>query len=140
MPEPERFDPKHERPLPSESADDLARWLGVWSKMDLAHIIGFPLWEKAVFGALHAAFEPLQAIFTHYAKSGAAGSKSASVALTLQRSELTTLALDVGLATNLFPMSRVLGVFQRADLGDGGAPGDGGLGLHEFLECVTMPS
>ena len=140
VPEPERFDPTHERPLPSESTDDLARWLGVWRRMDLAHINGFPLWEKEVFDALHTAFEPLQAIFTHYAKSGSAGSKSASAALTLQSSELTNLALDVGLATKLFPMARVVGVFERADLGDGGAPGDGGLGLHEFLECVTMLS
>jgi hypothetical protein len=29
--------------------------------MDLAHINGFPLWEHAVYDALHAAFEPLQA-------------------------------------------------------------------------------
>ena len=62
VPEPERFDPTHEQPLPSESTDDLARWLGVWRRMDLAHINGFPLWEKEVFDALHSAFEPLQAM------------------------------------------------------------------------------
>ena len=140
VPEPQRFDPKHAPLLPSESADDLARWLAVWGKMDLAHIDGFPLWEKAVFDALHEAFDPLQAIFAHYAKSGAAGSASASAALILQSSELTTLALDVGMATKLFPMARVVAIFARADLGDGGAPGDGSLELHEFLECITMLS
>ena len=47
VPQPVRFDPSKQPPLPGESAEEHARWLGVWRRMDLAHINGFPLWEQA---------------------------------------------------------------------------------------------
>ena len=46
VPQPVRFDPSKQPPLPGESAEEHARWLGVWRRMDLAHINGFPLWEQ----------------------------------------------------------------------------------------------
>ena len=112
--------------------------------------------------ALHGAFDPLAGIFKHYAMTGAAND-SAAKTHTMQKTELTNLALDIGLATKLFPMVRLAGptaaasprprpispdlpqvrvgeIFERADLGDGGGRGDLGLELHEFLECIVMLS
>ena len=56
----------------------------------------------------------------------------ADEALSMQQQELTDLALDCSLATEAFPMERVITVFERADMADakpGEAPkaGDGAL-------------
>ena len=90
-------------------------FIDVWGMMDLSKLFGFPLWEEDVFFALYGAFNELQSIFAMYAKSNASGSASASQALTMQQTELTDLALDCSLATDAFPMARVVLVFESAD-------------------------
>ena len=59
----------------------------------------------------------------------------------MQQTELVNLALDVGIPTADFPMSRVQGIFARADQDDNdgaGKAGDRALEMHEFLEAVVM--
>jgi len=61
----------------------------------------------------------------------------------MQQTELTDLALDCSLSTDKFPMSRVIELFERADMadakpGEAPKPGDGALELFEFLEAVVM--
>ena len=98
-------------------------------------------------------FPELSSIFQQYAKSGAAGSGSALSALTMQKTELTNLALDCQLANETFSMARVINIFERADQaddtmyrdettgivkGETAKGGDRGLVLHEFFECLVM--
>ena len=108
--------------------------------MDLGHLYGFPLWEKAVFMLLHRSFPELHSIFVTYSKRDDSG--SATALETMQQTELVDLALDCGLATAAFPMARVQLVFARADLVDAGKAGDHGMALdfHEFLEAVVQLS
>ena len=72
----------------------------------------------------------------------------------MQQTELQTLAIDVGLNSAKFSMTRVINIFKRADqvddtykatdadhrvaTGKGAEAGDKGLELAEFLECVVM--
>ena len=49
-----------------------------WSKMDVSHVAGFPVWEREVFELLLKANAELTSIFNHYAKAGSAGSGSAT--------------------------------------------------------------
>ena len=125
--------------LPGMDAAVHALFMGVWAKMDLGHLYGFPLWEKAVFMLLHRSFPELQSIFVTYSKRGTADSGSLE---TMQQTELVDLALDCGLATKAFPMARVQLVFSRADLVDDGKGSDHGMALelHEFLEAVVQLS
>jgi hypothetical protein len=111
----------------------------MWARMDLSHLFGFPLWEKAVFSLLHRNFPELQTIFSAYSV-GKTGSGSTAAMETMEQTELVNLAIDCGLATDAFPMSRVQGVFTRADLKDDGKLGDGALELHEFLEALVQLS
>ena len=69
--------PPMERFNPSKSGAD-KKFLAVWSKVDLSHVCGFPVWEKEVFGLLSRADGELKSIFDYYAKSGTAGSASAT--------------------------------------------------------------
>ena len=128
--------------------------IGTWKKMDLNHVMGFPVWEEEVFGVIQRAFPELVSIFTEYAKSGSAGSGSAKATTTMQSTELTNLALDCELATDNFKMARINTIFQRADQvddtyvvdkadkrkvkGKSAEMGDHGLELHEFMECLIM--
>ena len=116
------------------SLDDHERFLHEWNRMDLSHVHGFPLWEKAVFRTLHSSFSGIRSLFNQYAKhsGGAVSSKS------LQQTELVNMALDCCLATTAFPMARVQAVFTLADLKDDGKAGDMALELHEFLEAVVQ--
>ena len=98
--------------------------------MDLSHVFGFPLWEKAVFRLLHRAFGDINSIFAAHAP--AAGR--------MPQSMLTSLARECGLETEGFPMARVRSVFQRAGQPEDGKAGDGALELHEFLEAVVQLS
>ena len=94
----------------------------VWAKMDLGHLYGFPLWEKAVFTLLHRSFPELHSTFVTYSKRDDSG--SATALETMQQTELVDLALDCGLATAAFPMARVQLVFARADMTEAGKAGD----------------
>ena len=55
----------------------------------------------------------------------------------MQQTELINLALDVGLATDTFPMARVQTIFARADQTDDKRGGDHALQLHSFLEAIV---
>jgi hypothetical protein len=135
----ERFDFRAWAIAASEISEDRAEFLETWAKMDLAHVFGWPLWEKAVFHLLHRSFGDVRSIFSHYAKSGSAGA-SALAGSTLQQTELVNLALDCCLATEGFPMARVQGVFTRADQAEDGKAGDNALELHEFMEALVQLS
>ena len=141
-------------PLPEEDANMLKHFKMVWSKMDLKHVFGFPTWEEQVFTVLRTNFEAISGVFDYYAKSGTAGSASAGSLLTMQQTELQTLAIDVGLNSEKFSMTRVINIFKRADQvddtlkesaadnrvkeGKEAGYGDKGLELHEFFEAVIM--
>ena len=150
----ERFDVSTATQLDGESANDFNNFKATWAKMDLGHVYGFPTWEAEVFELLHSTFEGLRSIFDYYSKSGTAGSASAAKAMTMQQTELQTLALDVGLSSAKFSMTRVINIFKRADqvddtfkvsdadrrvvTGETAKMGDHGLELPEFFECIIM--
>jgi len=131
-----------------------AVWIACYSKMNLSHVYGFPLWEEAVFKVLGAAYNELKLIFQQYAKTGTAGSSTAEHLYTMQKTELTNLSLDCSLATADFSQARVTGCFERANTfddaetvkiagkkvarGKTGEKGDIGLQLHEFMECLVL--
>ena len=125
----ERHDPFKSFPPTGLSAKQHRYFLDeVWAKMDLGHLFGFPLWEKAVFMLLHRSFPELQSIFVTYSRRGTAESGSLE---TMEQTELVDLVLDCGLATKAFPMARVQAVFD-------GKAGDQALELREFLEVVVQ--
>ena len=139
VPKVERLSVESVQPMLGQDPDEHKKFVSTWGKMDLGHVYGFPLWEKEVFQLLHSSDAELLSIFTHYAKSGTAGSSSATLAMTMQQTELVDLALDVGLATQAFPMVRVQNIFERADQNDDKRKAaDNGLAYHEFLEAVVM--
>jgi len=131
-----------------------AKWIACYSKMDLSHVFGFPTWEEGVFRVLGESYNELKLIFTQYAKTGSAGSASAQQLFTMQKTELTNLSLDCGLANEDFSQTRVISIFERADqvddtyvenkknkhakTGKSAEKGDHGLELHEFMECLVM--
>ena len=140
--------------LPGMDTAVHGQFMSMWARMDLSHLFGFPLWEKAVFSLLHRSFPELQSIYVYYSRKGGAGSGSTShrgsashrgstshrTMETMQQAELVDLALDCGLATDAFPMARVQAVFARADATDDGKLGDSALELHEFLEAMVQLS
>ena len=73
------------------------------------------LWQ--VFDILAAAFDEFSSIFSYYAKSGGVGT-SATSAFQLQQAEVTNFALDCGLATKEFAMSRVHSLMEVSDQTD----------------------
>ena len=80
-------------------------------------------------GAPEGHLDALAALLASPARSGAY----------ITRAELINLALDVGLATQAFPMVRVQNIFERADQNDDKRKAaDNGLAYHEFLEAVVM--
>ena len=107
VPKVERFDPKTDGSLHGVDAESQGAFLETWATMNVSRVFGFPLWEKEVFQLLLRSYAELLSIFTHYAKSGGAGSSSAAKAMTMQQTELTNLALDTGLPTEQFPIARV---------------------------------
>ena len=76
-------------------------------------LYAFPTWEKEVFELYSNATGELMSIFRQYSKIG--GSHAAD---TMQQTELTNLALDCGIASEAFPMTRVIQIFERADMVD----------------------
>ena len=105
-PKPPRFEPQAETPETVAST---------WGKMDLSHIFGFPAWEESVFNSIASTYDELVSVFTFYAKSGTAGATSADAAMTIQSTELGNLALDIGVLSEKFNMTRVINIFRRAD-------------------------
>ena len=90
-------------------------WLICWKNMSFKDLHGFPLWETQLHDVLQGAFPELSSVFTHYAKSGSAGTTSAHAAETMQQTELVDMALDCDLTSEAFPMVRVQNIFERAD-------------------------
>ena len=132
------------------------KWIAVYSKMDLSHVYGFPLWEESVFSVLGQNYNELKLVFQQYAKSGSSGSATAQQLFTMQKTEFTNLSLDCGLANESFSQARVTGCFERANqvddtyktsasnknvkTGKSAEKGDIGLELHEFLEAIVLLS
>jgi hypothetical protein len=116
-------------------------FIAMWQRMDLSTLFGFPLWEEKVFNVLFSARHELKSIFSQYAKSTAGGGNEG--AATMQQQELVDLALDCSLASEAFPMERVIEVFESADaVKDAkaiakGAKADGALELYEFNEAIV---
>ena len=110
-----RFDTSTAVPAEGQTLSDLKTFVTFWERIDLSHLFGFPLWESEVFTVLSTNFEQLRSIFDYYAKSGTAGGASAGALLTMQQTELQTLAIDVGMTTDKFSMTRVINIFRRAD-------------------------
>jgi hypothetical protein len=151
-PPPPRFDPKSVQ-LPEKLA---SRILDTWGKMDFSHVFGFPIFEEVVFKGIAGSYEELTSIFTYYAKSGTAGATSADQAMTIQATELGNLALDLGILTESFNMTRIVNIYRRADqvddtikksasdhrveIGEDAKGGDRGLEFHEFLELLMRVS
>ena len=144
QPSPHLFPPSHSRPFSLPC---------LHPQQDLFHVIGFPVWEEQAFAIFAKAWSELTGIFAQYAKSGAAGSGSATSALTMQKTELTNLALDCELCNASFSDARLTTIYERADQVDdtlirdeatgvqkGGSAtmGDHGLEMHEFMECLCM--
>ena len=129
------------------------KWVGVYGRMDLSHVYGFPCWEEGVFKVLGDNYTDLKLIFQQYAKTGSAGSSSAQQLFTMQKTELTNLSIDCGLSNENFSQTRVINIFERADQvddtykvskanrhvksGTSAEKGDHGLELHEFMECLV---
>ena len=84
---------------------------------------------------LQANFGGLHSIFSYYAKRGTAGFTSAKGQVTIQQTELNSLAHDAQLVTKQFSMSRVHEIFQRADRTAEGRAGDRALEVR-----TTTPS
>ena len=78
-------------------------WQMTWSRMNISHVFGFPLWEAEVASVLRSSFGELISIFAFYGRSGTAGFTSTSGAQTLQQTELITMAHDCGLETPEYP-------------------------------------
>mgnify|MGYP006141543405 CR=1 FL=1 len=110
-------------------------------------------WEAGAFAIFAKAWGELQGIFQQYAKAGAAGSGSAQSAMTMQKTELTNLALDCEICNAQFTDAMLGTIYERADQVDdtlyrdettgvqkGAAAkgGDKGLEIHEFCECLCM--
>ena len=113
-----RFDVAKDLATPEEKAiSDVPDWNGMWAKMDLSDVHGWPLWEKEVYLLLGAAFDELASIFAYYSKSGGVGT-SANSAFVLQQAEVTNFALDCGLATKEFMMSRIHVLMEQSDQSD----------------------
>ena len=60
--------------LPGMDTAVHGQFMSMWARMDLSHLFGFPLWEKAVFSLLHRSFPELQSIFRAHSRKGAAPS------------------------------------------------------------------
>ena len=119
-------------------------------------MIGFPLWEEAVFKLLQPVFGELQAIFSNYAQSISGGSLQTTTlqAVTLQDNELVSFCRDAGLITEKLTNARVQSMMKdvanafaatrttgaTADKGQGGGTGVYSAGIHmpAFLVLLLL--
>jgi len=118
VPEPERYDAS------SSGAD--AKLVGIWQKMDLSKVAGFPTWEESVFKVLAGSFASIAAVFHQY-EGDTPG---------LQQAELISLAVDCGLPTETFTSTMIVKLFDRVNKENGG--GDSDLELFEFLQFLVV--
>ena len=70
---------------------------------------------RDITSRIHENCEQLRSIFDYYAKSGTAGSSSATTAMTMQSTELGNLAMDCNIVSEKFNMTRVINIHRRAD-------------------------
>ena len=118
--------PALERYDPSGSGADPA-FIAEWVRMGvgLENVLGFPLWEEAVFKMLGVAFDDLRALFAYYAGDTPG----------MQQAELVDLALDNKMATREYPITKLIALFERSNRESGG--GDADFELHEFLTFLV---
>ena len=100
-------------PAPQLAAHSL--FVETWKALDLSSVVGFPAWEEEVFVLLQPVFEQVSAIFFTYARAvgAAAGTSSATLDETMQENELVALVRDTGLATDAFPIARILTLYVQ---------------------------
>ena len=53
-------------PLPGEGQAEYDGWLRVWQQVHLAHLDGFPLWERQVHDQLHACYAELSEVDAYH--------------------------------------------------------------------------
>lgn len=133
-----RFDASYSQPTGGQPRDEYEAALDTWNKMDLGHIFGFPLWEPEVFELLKANFGELKAIFASYAMSGGS-SGGAFSAMTMDQTELTQFAVDCALETGEFPITRIIAIFERADIVDDAKDGKSKSGQKVRLAEPLVP-
>ena len=92
-----RYDLARSAPLPGQGDEEHAAWLGVWAKLGIEGLHGFPLWEGAVHDCLQPQFAELQSIFRAYAcgtiAAGAAGASQ------MDMEEFNDFAVECALPT-----------------------------------------
>ena len=112
-PKVERFDPRAVAAPPA--------FVDSWSKMNLESIAGFPTWEEPVFKLLAGAYSDLEPLFKHYCGSTPG----------MQQADLVDLAMDNNLATEAYPITKIVALFEQVNKESG--LGDADLEIHEFL-------
>jgi len=110
-----------------------AKFIECWKEMVITDIVGFPVWEEAIFALLQPNFEELFAIFTQYAQSITGGKLQSTAwqAITLQENELASFCRDAGLITQEFSIARVQSLYK--DLCNNSPKLKEGLDLAAFL-------
>ena len=148
-----RFDASKSRALPNENAKEHEVWLGVWAKVRLDGLYAFPLWEKEVFGLLHAAYKELASIFAAYSRSlgetdatpagGAATGGGGGSSRTMSLEEFHDFVVDVGLETDngapytFEEMTLQFIETNKSGKGLAGPAADTELELPEFIGLLT---
>merc|ERR1719473_2566299 len=147
-------------PVAGQSMEEHQMFVQTWTKAMTActdiDVIGFPVWEEAIFKMLQPIYPELQAIFSNYAQSIAGGSlqKSTLLAVTMQDNELASFCRDSGLITEKFSIARVQSIFRdvagtfqetsavggTAESGQGGGSGNftGGIHMAGFLVLLLL--
>ena len=145
-------------PVAGQSMEEHQMFVQTWTKAMTActdiDVIGFPVWEEAIFKMLQPIYPELQAIFSNYAQSIAGGSlqKSTLLAVTMQDNELASFCRDSGLITEKFSIARVQSIFRdvagtfqetsavggTAESGQGGGSGNFTGGIHMAGEKRTV--
>jgi hypothetical protein len=117
--------PKAKRFDPSRSGADPA-FIACWRSLDLSSVVGFPVWEEAVFRVLADGFAGLRATFAAY-EGDTPG---------LQQAELVSLALDYNLASESYSISMIVSLFEKVchEIGAGSAD----LELADFVQFLVI--
>ena len=101
------------QPLSGESADDLAKWLECWSRVEVMDMHLWPLWDKEVHDILQPLFKELQLIFLAYTRS--ISEDSAEDAMEMSMDEFHDFVVDVGLETKDYKFDVMCNQFIKAN-------------------------
>ena len=118
----------------------LTTWKGAMDACLDIDVIGFPLWEEAVFKLMQANFDEIASIFANYSQSISGGSLQASAlqATTMQDNELISFCRDAGLINEKFSNARVQSLMKDVGHAFKGAGGTGGSGVYS--EGIALPA